>query len=79
MRANLGTKMENTPQAQPKRLPAHIQRAVAVASLTDPKTVARVVAGRPTRAATRERIVRVLENLYPGARNLSCEESAMKT
>lgn len=45
-----------------RKLPAHIARAIAVAALTDPRTVARVVAGRPTRAATRDRILRALRS-----------------
>ncbi len=42
------------------RLPAHLERAVAVASQTDPRTVARVVAGLPARAATRDRVRRAI-------------------
>ena len=48
------------PKRQTKRLPAHVVREIAVAAQTDPRTVANVVAGRPTRAATRERIVAAL-------------------
>jgi hypothetical protein len=44
------------PKRQIRRLPVHVEREIAVAAKTDPRTVANVVAGRPTRAATRERI-----------------------
>jgi hypothetical protein len=43
-----------------RKLPAHIERAIAVAAQTDPRTVGRVVAGKPTRAATRDRILKAL-------------------
>lgn len=45
-----------------RRLPSHVARAIAVAAQTDPRTVARVIAGQPTRAATRDRIVRALHD-----------------
>ena len=45
-----------------RRLPAHVLRAVAVAAQTDPRTVARVIAGRPTQPSTRERILRALHD-----------------
>ena len=43
-----------------RKLPAHIARAIAVAANVDPKTVQAVIAGRPTRASTRDRILRAL-------------------
>jgi hypothetical protein len=42
------------------RLPARVVREVAVAAQTDPRTVARVLAGEPTREATRSRIASAL-------------------
>jgi hypothetical protein len=45
-----------------RRLPAHVLRAVAVAAQTDPRTVARVVAGQPTQPSTRDRILRALHD-----------------
>jgi len=49
-----------------RRLPAHIVRAIAVTAQTDPRTVANVVAGRPTKASTRERILRALHERERG-------------
>ena len=48
------------PKRQTRRLPANLERAIAVAAQTDPRTVANVVAGRPTKASTRERIMRAM-------------------
>jgi hypothetical protein len=48
------------PQPPRRRLPAHVLRAIAVAAQTDPRTVAKVVAGLPTLPSTRERILRAL-------------------
>jgi hypothetical protein len=53
--------MEPT-QSPSRKLPAHVLRAIAVAAEADPKTVQRVMAGRPTRAATRDRILRALHD-----------------
>lgn len=47
-------------KASVRRLPAHLERTVAVSSQTDPRTVRRVVAGLPTREATRARILKAL-------------------
>jgi len=60
--ANIVGKMLTRQRSAARRLPAHVARAIAVAAQTDPRTVARVVAGLPTRAATRDRIVRALHN-----------------
>ena len=49
-------------RAETRLLPAHIVGAIAVAATTDPRTVARVIAGLPTRAATRDRILHALRN-----------------
>jgi hypothetical protein len=45
-----------------RRLPAHVAREIAVAALADPRSVQRVVAGLPTKAATRARIMRALRD-----------------
>lgn len=46
-----------------KSLPARILREVAVLASTDPRTVARVVAGLPTRESTRARIEAALRKV----------------
>jgi DNA-binding LacI/PurR family transcriptional regulator len=46
-----------------RRLPAHVVRAIAVEAQVDPRTVNRVLAGKATRAATRERIEKALKVL----------------
>lgn len=48
--------------------PPHVLREIAVAALTDPRTVGRVLEGRPTRAATRSRVLLALHartNRFP--------------
>lgn len=53
--------MDTPTQSLPRRrLPAHVLRAIAVAAQTDPRTVARVLAGRPTQPSTRDRVLRAL-------------------
>jgi hypothetical protein len=46
-----------------RKLPAHQVRAIAVEAQVDPRTVNRVLAGKATRAATRERIEKALKAL----------------
>jgi hypothetical protein len=55
----MATKHSKKPQVVSK-LPTRVLREVAVAALTDPRTVARVVAGRPTRESTRSRVLSAL-------------------
>jgi hypothetical protein len=43
-----------------RRLPAHTLRALSVAAKCDPRTVARVVAGVPTKGVRREGVERAL-------------------
>jgi hypothetical protein len=38
------------------KLPARVIRQIAVEAMTDPRTVARVLSGKPTREATRTRV-----------------------
>lgn len=45
-----------------RKLPAHVLRAIAVAAQTDPRTVAKVVAGQRTQPGTRERILNALHD-----------------
>ena len=49
------------PKRQTRRLPANLERAIAVASDTDPRTVANVLAGRPARFSTRDRVLAAIE------------------
>jgi hypothetical protein len=44
-------------------VPAHIIRAVAVQSMTDPRTVRRVLAGEPTRPMCRLRVLAALNTV----------------
>jgi hypothetical protein len=46
-----------------KRLPRHEELAVAVQASADPRTVRKVVAGKPVRGVVRSRIERVLRQL----------------
>ena len=49
--------MKKPPHVVPiVRLPARVVRELAVEAMTDPRTVAKVVAGKPTREATRTRV-----------------------
>lgn len=45
------------------KLPARVVRCLAVEAMTDPRTVARVIAGRPTREATRVRVQAAMRRL----------------
>jgi hypothetical protein len=49
-------------------LPAHVAREIAVAAKTDPRSVQRVVSGQSTKAAIRDRILRVLHERAVAAR-----------
>jgi DNA-binding LacI/PurR family transcriptional regulator len=46
-------------------MPGFLLRAVAVEASVHPVTVARVIARRPTRAATRARVVKAIERIAP--------------
>lgn len=50
------TKASSLPRAEP--VPAHLLRRISVEADVDPRTVARVIAGSPTRGIQRERIER---------------------
>lgn len=54
--------LQTSNESQPSRLPEHIVRLISVVSQTDPRTVRRVVAGQPTRAMCRERVLRALRD-----------------
>lgn len=43
-----------------RKLPAHTLRDIGVRAGVDPRTVARVVAGKPTKGMQRERVVAAL-------------------
>jgi hypothetical protein len=54
-----------------RRLPAHELRRLSVAAGVDPRTVARVIAGAPTKGLMYDRVVKMLreqglEQLVPG-------------
>ena len=53
----ISTKPPNT------RLPAHLERALAVAADADPRTIRRFLAGQPVRGLSSERIARALRKL----------------
>jgi hypothetical protein len=46
--------------SQPLVTPDHVVRRIAVAASAHPRTVRRVIDGRPTKAMTRERIEKAL-------------------
>lgn len=52
--------MAASKELEQRRLPAHTLRALSVAAECDPRTVARVVAGAPTKGVRRERVERAL-------------------
>jgi hypothetical protein len=45
-----------------RRLPAHQLRRISVAAEVDPRTVARFIAGAPTKGLHRERVERALRD-----------------
>jgi len=47
----------------PVLMPESVKRRVAVDSRTDPRTVAKLLAGKPIRPMTRERIVDAMRDL----------------
>lgn len=48
-------------ESQSQKLPEHIVRLISVASQTDPRTVKRVVAGLPTKAMCRDRVLAAIQ------------------
>jgi hypothetical protein len=54
--------METTHQTQRRQaaIPAHQLRAISVAANVDPRTIRRVVAGKPTAGCVRARIVEAI-------------------
>jgi len=60
----------------PTRLPAHKLRAVAVKAQVDPRTVRRVLAGRPTREICAERVRGAISDLGLGESSPESSESS---